>query len=85
MKKHILFIQGAGEGAYKEDEKLVTSLRSLLGEKYKVHYPPMPDECMSDYKTLSREIEHELAALGGKVIVVGHLSKVADDIKKLYV
>jgi hypothetical protein len=38
MKKPVLFIQGAGEGAYTEDEKLAASLQAVLGTEYQVLY-----------------------------------------------
>jgi uncharacterized protein len=44
MKKQVLFIQGAGEGAYEEDGELVKSLRDALGGEYDVRYPKMPEE-----------------------------------------
>ena len=72
MNKQVLFIQGAGKGAYKEDEKLVASLRQLLGREYEVHYPAMKNEDDADYKTWKRQIEKNLAALDGMVIAVGH-------------
>ena len=72
MNKQLLFIQGAGKGAYKEDEKLVASLRQLLGHEYEVHYPAMQNEDDADYETWQRQIEKNLAALDGVIIVVGH-------------
>ena len=36
MKKPVLFIQGAGEGAYEEDRKLADSLQDALGAEYQV-------------------------------------------------
>ena len=72
MNKHVLFIQGAGKGAYKEDEKLVTSLRQLLGHEYEVQYPAMQNEDDPDYGKWKRQIEKHLAGLDGMVIVVGH-------------
>jgi hypothetical protein len=72
MKKQVLFIQGAGKGAYKEDEKLVASLRQLLGREYEVHYPAMQNEDEANYETWKRQIEKNLAALDGMVVVVGH-------------
>ena len=72
MNKQVLFIQGAGNGAYKEDEKLVASLRQLLGREYEVHYPAMQNEDDADYETWKRQIEKNLAELDGMVIVVGH-------------
>ena len=72
MNKQVLFIQGAGKGAYKEDEKLVASLRQLLGHEYEVHYPEMQNEDDADYETWKRQIEKNLAELDGVIIVVGH-------------
>jgi uncharacterized protein len=72
MKKQVLFIQGAGKDAHKEDEKLVVSLRQLLGLEYEVHYPAMQDEEDAEYETWKGQIEKKLAALEGTVIVVGH-------------
>jgi len=39
MKKNVLFIHGAGEGAYEEDRLMVASLQDALGAAYEVHYP----------------------------------------------
>lgn len=72
MKKHVLFIQGAGQGAYKEDEKLVASLRRSLGTLYEVHYPAMKNEDDPSYETWVRQIKEELATLNDAVIFVGH-------------
>src|SRR5687768_880252 len=72
VNKQVLFIQGAGNGAYKADEKLVASLRQLLGREYEVHYPAMQNEDQANYETWKREIEKQFAALAGMVIVVGH-------------
>ena len=44
MKTQVLFIQGGGEGAYAEDEKLAVALQEALGTEYQVSYPRMPDE-----------------------------------------
>jgi predicted alpha/beta hydrolase family esterase len=72
MKKQVLFIQGAGEGAYEEDQKLVESLQHVLGPEYKVHYPAMPDEDNAPYEQWKRQIEKELAAMQGPIILIGH-------------
>ena len=72
MKKQVLFIQGAGEGAYEEDEKLAASLQESLGVEYKVIYPRMPDEANPEDRPWMAQISKELAALEGKVILVGH-------------
>jgi predicted alpha/beta hydrolase family esterase len=72
MKKQVLFIQGGGEGAYEEDEKLVAYLRNALEAVYEVRYPQMPNEREPDYELWKVQIKKELAALEGKVILVGH-------------
>jgi predicted alpha/beta hydrolase family esterase len=72
VKKHVLFIQGAGEGAYEEDRALVKSLRDALGTDYNVVYPKMPEEENSGYEAWKAQISKELAALDGTVILVGH-------------
>lgn len=72
MTKQVLFIQGAGEGAYEEDGKLVKSLRDVLGSEYNVQYPKMPEEEDQGYEAWKARISKELAALDGEVILVGH-------------
>lgn len=72
MKKEILFIQGAGEGAYEEDKKLVTSLQDTLGADYEVRDPKMPNEDSPAYKAWKSQIAKELAALNDEMIGVGH-------------
>jgi uncharacterized protein len=72
MTKHILFIHGAGEGAYKADKKLAASLQKALGTGYEVHYPEMVDEDNAPYKQWTQQIEKELEAIEGLVILVGH-------------
>jgi predicted alpha/beta hydrolase family esterase len=72
MKKQVLFIQGAGEGAYEEDEKLADSLKEALGVEYNVIYPKMPNEGDPQDGPWMGQISKELAALEGKVILVGH-------------
>jgi predicted alpha/beta hydrolase family esterase len=72
VRRQILFIQGGGSGAHEEDEHLVASLRSALGASYEVHYPTMPREDDPDYKRWRAQIRKELAAMKGKVILVGH-------------
>jgi uncharacterized protein len=72
MKKQLLFIQGAGEGAYEEDEKLAASLQEALGAGYQVSYPKMPNEESPEARAWIAQISKELALLEGKVILVGH-------------
>src|SRR5262245_46506153 len=72
MTTHVLFIQGAGEGAHREDQHLADSLRQRLGSAYAVRYPVMPDEGDAPYALWKQCIETELAMLSGSVILVGH-------------
>jgi predicted alpha/beta hydrolase family esterase len=72
VKKQILFIQGGGEGAYEEDEKLTAFLQGALGAAYEVRYPQMPNESDPDYKPWKVQIKKELGTLEGKVILIGH-------------
>lgn len=72
MKKQVLFIQGAGEGAYEEDKKLVENLQHSLDPEYDVHYPAMPDEENAPYEQWKRQIEKELATMQGPIILIGH-------------
>ncbi len=72
MKKQVLFIQGAGEGAYEEDKKLALSLQDALGTEYQVLYPQMPNEEDPEDKVWIAEISKEVAAIDGSVILVGH-------------
>lgn len=72
MKKYVLFIQGAGQGAYEEDGLLVASLQNALGPAYDVRYPRMVNEESPEYRDWKPQIESELAALNGEVVLVGH-------------
>lgn len=72
MSKHVLFIQGAGEGAYQEDKRLAASLQQALGSQYEVNYPEMPDEDDASYELWKSQIEQEVATMPGPLILVGH-------------
>jgi len=72
MNRQVLFIQGAGEGAYEEDEKLAASLQDALGTEYQVSYPRMPDEENPQDEEWMTQISKELDSFEGKVILVGH-------------
>ncbi len=71
MSKQILFIHGAGEGAYHADAPLVDSLRHTLGSEYEIRYPAMPDEENAPYELWRQQIEAELAGTE-RIILVGH-------------
>lgn len=72
MTTHVLFIHGAGTGAYDEDKKLAASLSDALGAGYEVHFPAMADEDNAPYDQWKQQIEAELASLQGTVILAGH-------------
>jgi len=72
MPKQVLFIQGASEGAYEADAKLVESLRHTLGSNYEVIYPAMPNEADASYDEWKPCIEREIASMRGSVILAGH-------------
>ena len=72
MPTHVLFIQGAGKGAYEADKKLAASLKKALGTGYELHYPAMLDEDNASYEQWKQQIEKELAAIQGSIILVGH-------------
>lgn len=69
---HVLFIQGAGAGAYEEDARLADSLRQALGSSYEIRYPRMPNEDDAPYAQWVERIERELAEMRGPVVVVAH-------------
>ncbi|HEX8033136.1 MAG TPA: alpha/beta hydrolase [Ktedonobacterales bacterium] len=71
-KQQILFIQGGGNGGYEADAKLATSLQAVLGAAYEVRYPRMrTDEALPDFGW-GQQIDEEMAAVEGEVILVGH-------------
>lgn len=68
----VVFIQGAGEGAYREDSKLAEDLGLQLGPGYRVRFPEMPNEADADYETWTKTILEEIAVAGNGAILVGH-------------
>jgi predicted alpha/beta hydrolase family esterase len=72
MISQVLFIHGAGEGAYKEDKLLAESLQKELGSGFNVRYPEMKDEANAPYELWKQQVQEELAAMKGSVILVGH-------------
>jgi pimeloyl-ACP methyl ester carboxylesterase len=71
-RKQILFVHGAGEGAYDADAKLAADLRDELGPRYRVHCPRMPNEAAPDAAVWKRRLAKEIAAMGNGAILVGH-------------
>lgn len=72
MNKQVLFIHGAGQGAYQEDGLLVASLQSALSSGYDVRYPKMLNEESPEYADWKAQIATELATLDDEVVLVGH-------------
>jgi predicted alpha/beta hydrolase family esterase len=72
MTKHILFLQGAGEGAHAEDQLLVESLESALGSDYDIRYPTIPDDGDTSYAEWKPHLEQALAATEPPTLLVGH-------------
>jgi predicted alpha/beta hydrolase family esterase len=72
MPIHVLFIQGAGHGAYDEDQQLAESLQKSLGQRFEVQYPKMPNEDDAHYDAWRQLIEQELASVPGPAVVAGH-------------
>jgi predicted alpha/beta hydrolase family esterase len=72
MPKQVLFIHGAGGGAYEEDTRLADSLREALGADYEIIYPAMPNEDEAPYETWKQLIEAKIAKMDGPITLVGH-------------
>jgi pimeloyl-ACP methyl ester carboxylesterase len=71
--RQVLFIQGGGAGVHDEwDDRLVADLRQLLGDRFEVRYPRMPDEDDPSVAAWGSAIRSELAALDAGAAVVGH-------------
>lgn len=87
MTSQVLFIQGAGAGAYKEDELLAQSLQKELGSDFNVVYPEMPDEDNAPYESWKQVIQEQIATTTDPIILVGHsmgaseLAKILTEIK----
>lgn len=72
MNKHILFIQGGGDGGYEADRALVNSLQENLGDQYDIHYPEMPsDESAPDFGWL-QQIGKKISEASSNFILAGH-------------
>lgn len=72
MSKHVLFIQGGGDGGYEVDTTLVASLQAALGKGYDLNYPRMPtDEAAPDFGW-PQQIGKKISAIKGEAILAGH-------------
>jgi predicted alpha/beta hydrolase family esterase len=83
VRKPVLFIQGAGEGAHAVDARLVSSLAKGLGPTYDVRYPPLPNEGKPDDTTWKAVLASEVTRLGDGGIIVAHSAGAAAIIRTL--
>lgn len=72
MTSSVLFIHGAGQGAYDADLLLAQSLEKELGSHFSVIYPRMTDEANAPYEIWKQQIQEGIAKAEGPVIVAGH-------------
>src|SRR5581483_6660164 len=83
MRKPVLFVQGAGEGAHEVDARLATSLAKGLGPMYEVRYPRLPDEDQPDDRAWNVFLATEVTRLGDGGIVVAHSAGAAALVRAL--
>jgi uncharacterized protein len=72
MPPVVVYVHGAGEGAYEEDGLLVASLRDALGPSAEVRYPRMPLEDSAQFADWTARIAAALPPRGDDVVLVGH-------------
>jgi predicted alpha/beta hydrolase family esterase len=73
MARQLLFVQGAGAGAYDDwDSKLVSSLARKLGPIVDIRYPRMPDEADPRFSAWSSALAEEIDKLSEGAMLVGH-------------
>ncbi len=71
--RHVLFVQGGGEGTHDEwDNRLVDNLRQRLGARYQVHYPRMPHEEEPSFEAWKPALQKALRELPDGSAVVAH-------------
>lgn len=72
MSTRVLFVHGAGEGAYEEDEPLARSLRDRLGLESEVHMLRMPTSYEATFEDWVAPIASALDRLSEPAYLVGH-------------
>lgn len=73
MKKKVLFIHcGGTQGPHEGSSDLVNYLREMLGDRYDVLYPKMPDPDHPEYVEWKKHLAMKIALLKDEVILVGH-------------
>jgi uncharacterized protein len=72
VSKVVVFVHGAGAGAYEADTPLVESLRGALGPAWEVRYPRMPLDDEAGYHDWVERIAAALPSPGDELVLVGH-------------
>lgn len=72
MSYEILFIQGAGNVTTEEEKVITNTLKSKLGDEFRIIYPPMPDADYPTYLSWDAVLTTNLKSLSEKVILIGH-------------
>lgn len=68
----ILFIQGAGEGAFDEDKLLADAIRNQQGSGAGFHYPKLEGLEKIDWAVAAKELSNALSKLEAGGIVIAH-------------
>ena len=68
----VVFIQGGGAGAHREDAQLVDSLKRNLGDDFTVEFLRMPHEDAPDYERWRPVIGRAIDRATAPVVLVGH-------------
>ncbi|MET0298381.1 MAG: alpha/beta fold hydrolase [Flavitalea sp.] len=71
MKSDILFIHGAGDGAYEWTLPRITPIHELY-DHYRFHFPRMPKPDAPSYQKWSKQLKEELMHIDDQAILVGH-------------
>lgn len=72
MSVDVVFLHGAGRGAYDEDARMVESLARELGEGYAAHYPRLPEEDDEGDRRWFEAIDAALAETAPSIVLVAH-------------
>lgn len=72
MKKHVLFLQGAGEGTHISSINMAGSLKAALGHNYDVLFPQMPRANNPVYREWADVLAGAMRLFEGDVYLAGH-------------
>ncbi|MEC5425285.1 alpha/beta hydrolase [Virgibacillus sp. C22-A2] len=72
-KKQVLFIHSAGAQEFHQgSNELAAYVQKALGAEYNLLYPKMPNPENPEYTLWKVQLEKELTALEGEVVLIGH-------------